>query len=1003
MSNPSAIFKKDVEISGNADFIFNSAGKVGIGITNPSQLLDVNGTVKAPTFLGELSGNAATVTNGLYTTGDQTITGVKSFTGDICMNNNANLHFSDNYRQMINLAHCYGIGVQNDTLYFRTSCCVGEFQWYSGGNHSDTKGDSGGGLQLMNLDTSGNLDVSGSVISKYLSINGDISYSGSINSSNDNSAHYFGKSVIGFIGHNWNAGFSHRNSANVNSYALRQNQFGRTYLNSASGQSTIFAIADSEKMSLSSTELVVDVSFNLNSISDVENYIIDISENLSNLSQNKIENGNSNVTVENSGDITFDTANQERMIIKNNTGDIGIGKTPSHKLDVSGTGNFSSDLDVNGVLSATGGSLITVQNAVDGGSSRGIRMWKNNNSHFGIYMATSGSNKSMSGGNTCQGAGITHHSVRFRTQAQQGAVHYGFIFENSNEECLYSIRGSDGRAYFKGDVGIGTTDPSTELDVSGDISFSGTIYGNGTGLTDLQSIRIFNNQVTDTDYKLAFATGHGSNKALSIDAEHGPYYNPNSNKLTVAGDISCNGGLNVGSTVNAPTFVGDLTGNADTVTNGVYTTGNQTISGVKTFNSDITLGNNADINFSGQLRQKINLYGGGNSAYGIGVEASTLYYRSGTKFKWYKGGTHSGNNANGTKLMELDGNGNLSLPISNSTVTATNFSGSGASLTNIAAGNITGTLASARLGTSGTPQFARIGLGTSIDSDFTLDTNGVMRVRATPVNQANGGGPERGVLVLHSNAGLGSNAEGGQTNFSIEPSGNILTLSRNGGSSVSYRQGCILNLSRWQHYNTLSRSRLAFRLNHDGSSGDNESDYNTAMVICSNNSVGIGKTNPTTELDVSGDAIVRRDLQVHNDLSIFGRLMGTPEFSFRYIWFKCDNTAIFQIWEVECYIDGVNVALSSTHGTSATFTSNTDPSAGHHVGLTYTNGDPGHTADMAIDGTRNETSSSSTHPNSAYSNNTTNNSLLIDLSGTYSYCDLQRIIVVTRLKNSTKL
>ena len=37
------------------------------------------GTVTAPTFSGSLSGNAATVTNGVYTTGNQTIAGVKTF------------------------------------------------------------------------------------------------------------------------------------------------------------------------------------------------------------------------------------------------------------------------------------------------------------------------------------------------------------------------------------------------------------------------------------------------------------------------------------------------------------------------------------------------------------------------------------------------------------------------------------------------------------------------------------------------------------------------------------------------------------------------------------------------------------------------------------------------------------------------------------------------------------------------------------------------------------
>jgi hypothetical protein len=41
------------------------------------------GTVTAPTFSGALSGNAATVTNGVYTTGDQTIGGTKTFSSTI--------------------------------------------------------------------------------------------------------------------------------------------------------------------------------------------------------------------------------------------------------------------------------------------------------------------------------------------------------------------------------------------------------------------------------------------------------------------------------------------------------------------------------------------------------------------------------------------------------------------------------------------------------------------------------------------------------------------------------------------------------------------------------------------------------------------------------------------------------------------------------------------------------------------------------------------------------
>ena len=51
--------------------------------------------------------------------------------------------------------------------------------------------------------------------------------------------------------------------------------------------------------------------------------------------------------------------------------------------------------------------------------------------------------------------------------------------------------------------------------------------------------------------------------------------------------------------VQANTFYGELSGNATTVTNGVYTVGNQTINGVKTFANSVVL--NAGINASGTL------------------------------------------------------------------------------------------------------------------------------------------------------------------------------------------------------------------------------------------------------------------------------------------------------------------------------------------------------------------------------------------------------------------
>jgi hypothetical protein len=53
---------------------------LGSGTDNGVNKLQVNGSVSATSFVGNLTGNASTVTNGLYTTGDQTvITGTKRF------------------------------------------------------------------------------------------------------------------------------------------------------------------------------------------------------------------------------------------------------------------------------------------------------------------------------------------------------------------------------------------------------------------------------------------------------------------------------------------------------------------------------------------------------------------------------------------------------------------------------------------------------------------------------------------------------------------------------------------------------------------------------------------------------------------------------------------------------------------------------------------------------------------------------------------------------------
>jgi hypothetical protein len=110
----------------------------------------------ANTISGNINGNAATVTNGVYTSGDQTIGGTKTFSGSIT--------FGSSTRQMITLwGSVYGIGVQSGTQYFRAD---DNFAWFRDGVHSDTTFDPGsGGVLAMKLDSSSNLTVTGTITS----------------------------------------------------------------------------------------------------------------------------------------------------------------------------------------------------------------------------------------------------------------------------------------------------------------------------------------------------------------------------------------------------------------------------------------------------------------------------------------------------------------------------------------------------------------------------------------------------------------------------------------------------------------------------------------------------------------------------------------------------------------------------------------------------------------------------------------------------------------------
>ena len=108
-----------------------------------------------------------------------------------------------------------------------------------------------------------------------------------------------------------------------------------------------------------------------------------------------------------------------------------------------------------------------------------------------------------------------------------------------------------------------------------------------------------NTSAANASFALAFLSGSTDNTYISTYVDVDLTYNPSTNTLnatnfsgnanTVTGGVYTSGNQTIaGVKTFSSTIVGSVNGNANTVTNGVYTSGNQTIDGTKTFSSTIS-------------------------------------------------------------------------------------------------------------------------------------------------------------------------------------------------------------------------------------------------------------------------------------------------------------------------------------------------------------------------------------------------------------------------------
>lgn len=110
--------------------------------------------------------------------------------------------------------------------------------------------------------------------------------------------------------------------------------------------------------------------------------------------------------------------------------------SPSQPLHVVGSSKFDGKLEIMG--------------GTNSGASRGISLWTVADTNWSIYMASSGANKSYSNGTAVAGYNFSDNSLRHRVA---NTTVNGFIWENSSEQLLMSLRGDTaGGLYVTGPI-----------------------------------------------------------------------------------------------------------------------------------------------------------------------------------------------------------------------------------------------------------------------------------------------------------------------------------------------------------------------------------------------------------------------------------------------------------------------------------------------------------------------------------------------------------------------
>jgi hypothetical protein len=507
------------------------------------------------------------------------------------------------------------------------------------------------------------------------------------------------------------------------------------------------------------------------------------------------------------GFIALQTNSVTRLIV-NGTGNVGIGKT-----------NPSTTLDVNGTITSTGllcsGGAIVIDTSNNVNIDSGVLYVDGSNNRVGIGTTQPNQKLHITGdtrieGNLTVNGTLTQVNTNVSNTEQLLITNDGtgpaVIVNQTGAQPILEIQ-DDGATCFKifdgGNLGIGTNTKNVTVDISGNLVLSGTITGSGTGLSALNASNISSGTLAITQG----GTGVTSLASGSILIGNGnnPITQPanfvwdNTNNRVGIGKTNPTTTLDVNGTVTATLFSGSgasLTSISTSQITGLDTT----LAGKQ---STLTAGTNITI-----------------SSNTISSTSVSSQWITGTSLIYYNSGTVGIGLTNPSTTYKLDVNGDVNISLgSKYRINGTeigNYTG-GTGIT-ISGNTITNSAPTPwKSGTLANSIYYNTGIVSIGTTDTTYNTNVYQKLHI----KANG---ETDIAGLYFS-----------TNY-------------NGYSSFARTAICVVGRGSYSY----SRGDMYFCLNTDSVISEIDLTRDTKMKITWEGNIGIGKTNPSTKLDING-------------------------------------------------------------------------------------------------------------------------------------------------------